>query len=142
MELPQWCVELIRRLEENGFEAYAVGGCVRDMLLGKNPEDYDFAVSSLPEETKRVLEGFRVLDTGLKHGTVTVVTGGHTAEITTYRTESGYSDFRRPDRVSFTPVVERRSCPPGFYGKRYGLSSGKRFGGLLRRKRRIWKKEF
>ena len=96
MELPNWGIKLIRRLEEKGFEAYAVGGCVRDMLLGKKPEDYDFAVSALPDETKQALNGVPVFDTGLRHGTVTAVVDGHAAEITTYRTESGYSDFRRP----------------------------------------------
>ena len=102
MELPNWGIKLIRRLEEKGFEAYAVGGCVRDMLLGKKPEDYDFAVSALPDETKQALNGVPVFDTGLRHGTVTAVVDGHAAEITTYRTESGYSDFRRPDKVGFT----------------------------------------
>ena len=61
MELPNWGIKLIRRLEEKGFEAYAVGGCVRDMLLGKKPEDYDFAVSALPDETKQALNGVPVL---------------------------------------------------------------------------------
>lgn len=106
MQLPEWGAELIRRLEKKGFEAYAVGGCVRDMLLGKKPEDYDFAVSSLPAETKQALAGLPVFDTGLKHGTVTAVIGGHAAEITTYRTESGYSDFRRPDKVHFTRSLQ------------------------------------
>lgn len=64
MELPNWGIKLIRRLEEKGFEAYAVGGCVRDMLLGKKPEDYDFAVSALPDETKQALNGVPVFDTG------------------------------------------------------------------------------
>lgn len=67
MELPNWGIKLIRRLEEKGFEAYAVGGCVRDMLLGKKPEDYDFAVSALPDETKQALNGVPVFDTGLRH---------------------------------------------------------------------------
>lgn len=106
MELPKWGIALIRRAEEYGYEAYAVGGCVRDMLLGKDPEDYDFAVSSLPEETKRAMSGLPVFDTGLRHGTITAVIDGHAAEITTYRTESGYSDFRRPDQVSFTRSLE------------------------------------
>lgn len=61
MELPNWGIKLIRRLEEKGFEAYAVGGCVRDMLLGKKPEDYDFAVSALPDETKQALNGVPIL---------------------------------------------------------------------------------
>lgn len=76
MELPNWGIKLIRRLEEKGFEAYAVGGCVRDMLLGKKPEDYDFAVSALPDETKQALNGVPVFDTGLRHGTVTAVVDG------------------------------------------------------------------
>lgn len=68
----------------------------------EKPEDYDFAVSALPDETKQALNGVPVFDTGLRHGTVTAVVDGHAAEITTYRTESGYSDFRRPDKVGFT----------------------------------------
>lgn len=107
MKLPEWAAGLIERFENNGFEAYAVGGCVRDMLLGHSPGDYDFTVSSLPEETKTVLEGLPVYDTGLRHGTVTAIVDGHLAEITTYRTESGYSDFRRPDQVSFTRSLEK-----------------------------------
>ena len=106
MKLPEWAAGLIERFEINGFEAYAVGGCVRDMLLGNPPGDYDFTVSSLPEETKKVLKGLPVYDTGLRHGTVTAAVGGHMAEITTYRTESGYSDFRRPDQVAFTRSLE------------------------------------
>ena len=107
MKLPEWAAGLIERFENNGFEAYAVGGCVRDMLLGNPPGDYDFTVSSLPEETKKVLKGLSVYDTGLRHGTVTAVVGGHIAEITTYRTESGYSDFRRPDQVAFSRSLEK-----------------------------------
>ena len=107
MKLPEWAAGLIERFEINGFEAYAVGGCVRDMLLGNPPGDYDFTVSSLPEETKKGAEkGCRFMTPACATGTVTAAVGGHMAEITTYRTESGYSDFRRPDQVAFTRSLE------------------------------------
>ena len=79
MELPNWGIKLIRRLEEKGFEAYAVGGCVRDMLLGKKPGGLRFRVSALPDETKQALNGVPVFDTACGTGTVTAVVDGHAA---------------------------------------------------------------
>lgn len=92
----------LETLEESGFEAYIVGGAVRDLVMGKIPHDWDITTSALPEETERVFSGFRVVETGIKHGTVTVLINGIPLEITTFRTESTYSDRRRPDSVSFS----------------------------------------
>ncbi|MBQ5886697.1 MAG: HD domain-containing protein [Clostridia bacterium] len=89
-------------LEDAGYEAFIVGGCVRDALRGITPKDYDITTSALPEETKSVFRDYRVIETGIQHGTVTVMMDGMPLEITTYRTEGTYSDNRHPDSVSFT----------------------------------------
>ncbi len=91
----------LARLHEAGFEAWLVGGCVRDMLLGCAPKDYDLATSARPEETKAVFQGETVLETGIRHGTVTVLLEGMPLEITTYRVDGAYSDARHPDGVTF-----------------------------------------
>ena len=92
----------IKRLNDAGHEAWAVGGCVRDSVLGKEPHDWDMTTSALPEETMAVFADHPVIETGLKHGTVTVLVDGEPLEITTYRVDGSYSDSRRPDSVSFT----------------------------------------
>ena len=97
---------VIARLEEQGYEAYAVGGCVRDALLGRTPHDWDIATSALPEETARCFADCRVLETGARHGTVTVLLDGEACEVTTYRVEAGYTDGRRPDQVKFVRRLE------------------------------------
>ncbi|MBE7057295.1 MAG: HD domain-containing protein [Ruminococcaceae bacterium] len=89
-------------LTNAGFEAYIVGGCVRDFLMGTDPDDFDITTSALPFEIKEVFKDFKVIETGLKHGTVTVVIKHFHLEITTFRTESSYSDNRHPDHVHFT----------------------------------------
>lgn len=96
----------IGRLNAAGYEAWAVGGCVRDSVLGKEPHDWDMTTSALPEETMAVFAGYPVIETGLKHGTVTVLVDGEPLEITTYRVDGSYSDGRRPDSVSFTRSLE------------------------------------
>lgn len=90
---------IIARLNEAGFEAYLVGGCVRDELLGRPVKDYDIATSALPEQVKALFE--RTVPTGLQHGTVTVVVGRQPFEVTTFRKESGYADYRRPQSVEY-----------------------------------------
>lgn len=100
--LPAEILRLIGKLNEAGYEAYAVGGCVRDALLKRPTHDYDLTTDALPEEIHRIFQDEQIIDTGIKHGTVTVITGGIPVEITTYRTESAYRDHRHPDRVSFT----------------------------------------
>lgn len=92
-------IPILQRIEEAGFEAYFVGGCVRDALLGLPIHDVDIASSAYPEEIKRIFK--RTIDTGIQHGTVMVMDHGTGYEVTTFRTESGYQDFRRPDKVTF-----------------------------------------
>ena len=89
-------------LRHEGFEAYAVGGFTRDMIMGRPDNDTDITTSALPEEIKKVFSDFRTVDTGIKHGTVTVIIEDTPLEITTYRIEKGYSDGRHPDEVIFT----------------------------------------
>lgn len=96
---------VLQRLGDAGYEAYAVGGCVRDILLGKEPGDYDLATSALPEQTMELFSGYSV-PTGLRHGTVTVRAGQRSVEVTTFRTEHGYQDHRHPDCVRFTHRLE------------------------------------
>ncbi|HSJ38539.1 MAG TPA: CCA tRNA nucleotidyltransferase [Planococcus sp. (in: firmicutes)] len=97
-------IDVIKRLKNAGFEAYFVGGAVRDFLLGKNPHDFDVATSAEPEQVKGLFE--RTVDTGIQHGTVLVLTGGAGVEVTTFRTESDYSDNRRPDSVEFVKSLD------------------------------------
>ncbi len=96
----------INCLHKAGYEAYAVGGCVRDMIMGRECQDTDITTSALPEEVKEVFSDLRTVDTGIKHGTVTVIINGTPLEITTYRIEKGYSDGRHPDKVIFTLKLE------------------------------------
>lgn len=105
MILPLYVKNIIDTLSASGHEAYAVGGCVRDSLLGITPGDYDVCTSALPEEIKSVFCGFTVVPTGEKHGTVTVISDAP-VEITTFRTDGSYSDNRHPDRVRFVSHVE------------------------------------
>ncbi|MCR5451307.1 MAG: HDIG domain-containing protein [Lachnospiraceae bacterium] len=102
--LPEAVKKIISILESNGHEAYAVGGCVRDSILGKNPYDWDITTSALPEEIKSVFN--RTIDTGIKHGTVTVRIFGEGYEVTTYRVDGDYLDGRHPKEVSFTASLE------------------------------------
>ncbi|MDR1688850.1 MAG: CCA tRNA nucleotidyltransferase [Clostridiales bacterium] len=104
MELPRQVLNILNKLNENGREAYVVGGCVRDFLLGKKPKDYDIATSALPLEVKRLFS--KTVDTGIKHGTVTVLTQGVAIEVTTYRIDGKYTDNRRPETVEFTASLK------------------------------------
>ena len=96
----------ISMLNEAGFEAYAVGGCVRDLIMGKEANDFDITTSAFPVETKKIFENERTIETGIKHGTLTVLLGGEPLEITTYRIDGEYLDSRRPESVSFTRSLE------------------------------------
>lgn len=102
VQYPHYIGEIINRLQSNGEKAYTVGGSVRDTLLGKVPNDYDIATSALPQRTAEIFSDKHVIETGLKHGTVTVVFDGVPVEITTFRTDGSYTDKRHPDSVSFT----------------------------------------
>ena len=104
MHLPDTVREILRKLETAGYRAYAVGGCVRDSILGKNPDDWDLTTNARPEEVKALFP--RTVDTGLQHGTVTVLMGGEGYEVTTYRVDGAYSDGRHPDSIRFTPSLE------------------------------------
>lgn len=95
-------IEAIQKLKQKGYSAYLVGGCVRDFLMGKVPNDYDITTSARPEEIIDVFKDYSVIPTGIKHGTITVIIDELPLEITTYRVESAYSDMRHPDSVSFT----------------------------------------
>ncbi len=111
--IPENIIDLMSLLEQSGFEAYAVGGCVRDSLLGRKPYDWDVCTSALPEETLEVFEGFRTIPTGIKHGTVTVIADGP-VEITTFRIDGEYLDNRRPSEVSFTRTLADDLCRRDF----------------------------
>lgn len=95
----QAALPVLEKIEQAGFEAYFVGGSVRDHILGLSIHDVDIATSAYPEEIKEIFK--RTVDTGIQHGTVTVLMGDDSYEITTFRTESGYQDYRRPDKVTF-----------------------------------------
>lgn len=92
----------ISMLAQSGYEAYCVGGCVRDMLLGIAVNDFDITTSALPSEMKQVFKSERVIETGIKHGTLTVIIDNEAIEITTYRIDGEYKDSRHPEAVSFT----------------------------------------
>lgn len=102
MDIPSPVLHSLFALNTAGFEAYVVGGCVRDALMGKEPFDWDITTSALPEQTKDVFKEYRVIETGIQHGTVTVLVDNMQLEITTYRVDGDYSDGRHPDQVSFT----------------------------------------
>lgn len=104
LALPKQAEYIIEKLEANGFEAYAVGGCVRDSLLGRQPGDWDIATRAAPQEVKAIFA--RTIDTGIAHGTVTVMRGREAYEVTTYRIDGEYEDGRHPRDVSFTPYLE------------------------------------
>lgn len=100
MNLPVNVQEIITTLENAGYEAYAVGGCVRDTLLNKEPDDWDITTSATPEQAKALFP--RTIDTGIQHGTITVLMGKETYEVTTYRIDGEYEDSRHPKEVIFT----------------------------------------
>ncbi len=106
MEIPKQIEEVLEKLEAAGFEAYIVGGCVRDGIMGKTAHDYDITTSAEPRETERVFADCRVVETGIKHGTVTVLFKGMSVEITTFRVDGDYPDGRHPENVSFSRNLE------------------------------------
>ena len=101
--LPQKIEYVIDTLISNGHSAYIVGGCVRDLLCGKEPHDYDITTSATPDETQSLFE--KTIATGIKHGTITVIIDGEQIEVTTFRTESTYNDNRHPESVNFVRKV-------------------------------------
>jgi tRNA nucleotidyltransferase (CCA-adding enzyme) len=104
--IPSYVEQGMKQLTLHGYEAYLVGGAVRDILLGDTPADYDLASDATPEQMLEVFKEQHTILTGIKHGTITVVLDGHPLEITTYRIDGDYSDQRRPDRVTFSRSLE------------------------------------
>ena len=100
MILPKQVNEIIHTLQKQGFDAYAVGGCVRDCLLGRNPKDWDITTSAPPQWVKKLFG--HTIDTGIQHGTVTVMIDHVGYEVTTYRIDGEYEDARHPKNVIFT----------------------------------------
>ena len=100
IQLPENVRTIITALQSHGHEAYAVGGCVRDSILGRTPEDWDITTSAMPEETKAIFD--KTFDTGIEHGTITVLLGKEGYEVTTYRIDGEYEDSRHPKEVLFT----------------------------------------
>ncbi len=129
IEIPQNIIKALELLENSGFEAYAVGGCVRDSLLGKTPYDWDICTSALPQETMDVFSSFRTVPTGIRHGTVTVIIDSP-IEITTFRIDGEYLDNRRPSEVEFTRNLENDLCRRDFTVNAMALNKAGEFTDL------------
>ncbi len=106
VSLPENISDILNKLSSNGFKAYVVGGCVRDSIMDVAPHDWDITTDALPDEIKTVFSNFKTVDTGIKHGTVTVISNGGPVEITTFRIDGNYSDNRHPDSVIFSKSIE------------------------------------
>ncbi|MDO4173362.1 MAG: HD domain-containing protein [Eubacteriales bacterium] len=104
-DLPQHIVAVLDRLEQAGYASYVVGGAVRDSLAGRTPHDYDVCTAAFPQQVEDIFFDHHVIETGLQHGTVTVMMEGEPVEVTTFRTEGSYSDGRRPDSVQFVTAI-------------------------------------
>ena len=137
--LPQSVDIIITTLQEHGYEAYAVGGCVRDSILGRVPGDWDITTSAMPEETKALFP--KTFDTGIEHGTITVLLEGEGYEVTTYRIDGEYEDSRHPKEVTFTRCLEEDLLRRDFtinamaYNHKDGLVD--LFGGIEDIRRRV-----
>ena len=107
INIPKEAHTVLKILNSAGFEAFVVGGIVRNSLMGLENSDIDVTTNALPQQTTQVFTGYHIIETGLKHGTITVMIGRVPVEITTYRTEKGYSDGRHPDEVRFTTSLEK-----------------------------------
>ena len=107
INIPNNANVLIHLLQAHGHKAYVVGGCVRDSILGRVPNDWDICTSATPSEMLEIFKDKRVIETGLQHGTITVVVDGESYEVTTFRIDGDYSDNRRPDSVTFTTSLEK-----------------------------------
>ncbi len=120
--IPENVMTALYTLSQNGYSAYAVGGCVRDSLLGNKPDDWDICTSALPEQTAECFVGYRVIPTGVKHGTITVIIE-KPLEITTFRIDGDYLDNRRPSEVLFTRKLEDDLCRRDFTVNAMALSA-------------------
>ncbi|MGQ9616910.1 MAG: CCA tRNA nucleotidyltransferase [Spirochaetota bacterium] len=103
MNIPDYVIRIAKELQSQGFEGWIVGGSIRDLLLGKKASDYDIATNATPDQLMRIFR--RTVPTGIKHGTVTVISGSHSVEVTTFRSDGKYSDFRRPDSVTYARTI-------------------------------------
>lgn len=127
IQVPKDVQNMIEQLENKGYTAYIVGGCVRDAIMGKPPHDYDICTSATPDEMKEVFKEYDVIETGLKHGTLTVKGEDDFYEITTYRIDTEYKDNRHPDKVIFVDDIEKDLARRDFtinamaYNKKTGL---------------------
>jgi len=134
LNIPNKVYGILTALERAGFDAYVVGGCVRDLLMGKTPHDWDVTTSAKPDEIKSVFKDRKLVETGLKHGTVTVVVDGEPFEITTFRSDGAYSDGRHPDSVAFTDDIKTDLARRDFTMNALAYSPGKglvdEFGGV------------
>ncbi len=106
IEIPSYVSVVMNVLCENGYECFVVGGAVRSALLSFPVHDYDLTTNALPEQMKQVFRDFKTIETGIKHGTLTVMSDHHPIEITTYRKDGGYSDHRHPDKVEFSSALK------------------------------------
>ena len=106
LKIDSSAVKAINMLQDNGFEAYAVGGCIRDLIMGKTPHDFDICTSAKPEEIKNIFSDYKVIETGISHGTVTVIIDSKPLEITTFRVDGEYSDNRHPEKVEFVTNIK------------------------------------
>lgn len=106
IRIPEYAKVAMKALNDCGYSAFVVGGCVRDSIMGKTANDWDMTTSAEPEETLEVFKDFRTIPTGIKHGTITVIIDKEPLEITTFRIDGAYTDNRRPDSVNFTRDIE------------------------------------
>ncbi len=106
IDVPEYVLRILNILEYAGFEAYTVGGCVRDSFLNIAPSDWDITTSAVPEKVLEIFSAFTTIPTGLKHGTVTIISDGFPIEVTTYRIDGEYTDCRHPGSVSFSTNLE------------------------------------
>ncbi|MBR5507434.1 MAG: CCA tRNA nucleotidyltransferase [Clostridia bacterium] len=127
MKIPDHILKVLNVLENNGFEGYLVGGCVRDAKMGIEPHDFDLTTNATPDEMLDIFSDYRIIETGLKHGTVTVVSDGENVEITTYRIDGEYLDNRRPEEVFFTRNLKEDLSRRDFTVNAFAYSPSKGF---------------
>lgn len=134
---------LIDMIYENGYEAFMVGGCVRDSILNLKPSDYDITTNAKPKEVINIFKNYKIIDTGIKHGTVSIILNNNIYEITTYRIEGEYENNRRPKNVEFTSNIEEDLRRRDFtinamaYNEKFGIVD--RFNGLEDLQKRVIK---
>ena len=107
LQIPKDVEYIINKIYDNGYEAFIVGGCVRDSIIGLKPNDYDITTSAKPNEIMNIFKNEKIIETGIKHGTVTLIKNGIEYEITTYRIDGEYKDNRRPDFIEFTNDINK-----------------------------------